>query len=182
MSLQKPTGFRFSDNTLSDFKEYTSSNHYTQDEALRSLLDSVKQASPLSNLDLPPEAGSHVQKFLDSLHTAETEFAGCLSAVVSAQQALTDHQRAKIEEKTDHLERLTDDNAEQAELITKLQNRIEKNQQEIQALHNTVDSLTEQNTSLQQTISAFNQTSQFLAEKLETLCATNCRTEKVNKE
>ncbi|KAF5055034.1 hypothetical protein DSECCO2_382020 [anaerobic digester metagenome] len=35
-------------------------NHYTQDEALRSLLDSVKQASPLSSLDLTPEAGSHV--------------------------------------------------------------------------------------------------------------------------
>lgn len=35
-------------------------NHYTQDEALRSLLDSVKQASPLSSLDLTPEADSHV--------------------------------------------------------------------------------------------------------------------------
>jgi len=153
MSLQKPTGFRFSENTLSDFKEYTSSNHYTQDEALRSLLDSAKQASPLSNLDLPPEAGSHVQKFLDSVHTAETEFAGCLSAVAAAQQALTDHQRAKIEEKTDHLERLADDNAEQAELIAKLQDMIDKNQQEIQELHNTVNSLTQQNVSLQQTIS-----------------------------
>ena len=101
MSLEKPTGFRFSDRTQQEFKAYAGSNHYTQDEALSSLLDSTKHASPLSNLVLPPDAGPHIQKFLDSLRTAEAQCAECLSAVSSAQQATADQHIAQINDKHD---------------------------------------------------------------------------------
>lgn len=99
MSLEKPTGFRFSDRIQQDFKAYAGSNHYTQDEALSSLLDSAKRASPLSALNLPPEAGAHIQKFLDSLHTAEVQCAECLSVVSSAQQTAADRRSNQREER-----------------------------------------------------------------------------------
>jgi len=182
MSLEKPTGFRFSDRTQQNFKEYAGSNHYTQDEALSSLLDSAKRVSPLSALDLPPEAGPHIQKFLDNLRTAEVQCAECLSAVSSAQQATADQQSIQIKGKNDYIRRLIDDNTAQAVTIAELRQTLERQQKEIQQLHGTVESLTQQNTTLQQTISSFNLTSQRLVEELESLRAASRHREKENKE
>lgn len=181
MSLEKPTGFRFSDRTQQEFREYAGSNHYTQDEALSSLLDSTKHASPLSNLDLPLEAGPHIQKFLDSLRTAEVQCAESLSAVSSAQQATADRQSAQIKEKNDHIRRLIDDNTAQAATLAELRQTVERQRQEIQQLHGTVESLKQQNTTLQQTISSFDLTSQRLVEELESLRVASRRSEKENK-
>lgn len=169
MDEKKPATFRFSSEVVNDFRDYAQEYGYTNEEAMRMLLNAIHKRSPLMELNLSESYCKSTQCFLDSMKAAEENFAAGLKMALGESKDVVLDLQAQLKQKNNYIESLSKENVELADKNDQMEEEKQSLMMQIQKMQKEQELLNKQIGSLQNTISTFDAVSQRLTLEMNRL-------------